>query len=140
VLWRLDTALGKVLYAGGRRAEAEKAYSRARGTVTELGETIPEEDTRVQFLRRALKLVPGTTKPSSLQSAKTANGGLTAREREVAAFIAHGLTNAQIAAALVVSERTIESHTGHIRDKLGFTSRTQIAGWAVERGLVEPSE
>jgi DNA-binding CsgD family transcriptional regulator/tetratricopeptide (TPR) repeat protein len=137
-LWRLDTALGKVLYAGGHRAEAERAYARARVTVTELGETIPEEDIRAEFLRRALKLVPGATLPSTLRSAKAMHGGLTARERQVAAFIAQGLTNAQIAMAWVVSERTVETHTGHIRDKLGFTARTQIAGWAVEHGLDAP--
>jgi len=60
---------------------------------------------------------------------------LSAREEEVAALIARGLTNRQIAAELVIAERTAGSHVAHILDKLGFTTRAQIAAWAVEQGL-----
>ena len=60
---------------------------------------------------------------------------LTSREREVAALVARGLTNREIAAALVVTERTAETHVQNILNKLGFTSRTQVAAWAVEQGL-----
>ena len=63
---------------------------------------------------------------------------LSAREEEVAALVARGLTNRQIAAELVISERTAGSHVAHILDKLGFTTRAQIAAWAVERGLAVP--
>jgi DNA-binding CsgD family transcriptional regulator len=52
---------------------------------------------------------------------------LTRREREIAALVAQGLSNRQIAAASHISERTVESHVQHILDKLGFTNRTQIA-------------
>ena len=62
-------------------------------------------------------------------------GGLTAREREVAILIAQGRTNGEIAAHLVVSERTVESHVSNILGKLGFTSRAQIAVWTVEKGV-----
>jgi predicted ATPase/DNA-binding CsgD family transcriptional regulator len=62
-------------------------------------------------------------------------GPLTAREREVAALIARGLTNREIATKLVISERTADAHVQHILDKLGFGSRAQIAAWAVEHGL-----
>jgi non-specific serine/threonine protein kinase len=55
--------------------------------------------------------------------------GLTRREREVAALIAEGLSNRQIAARLVVAQRTAEGHVENILSKLGFTSRTQVAGW-----------
>jgi class 3 adenylate cyclase len=58
---------------------------------------------------------------------------LTEREHEVAALIARGLTNRQIAAELVITERTAASHVEHILDKLGFGSRTQIGVWAAER-------
>jgi len=54
-------------------------------------------------------------------------GRLTRREREIAALVAQGLSNRQIAAASHISERTVESHVQHILDKLGFTNRTQIA-------------
>jgi non-specific serine/threonine protein kinase len=63
---------------------------------------------------------------------------LSAREEEVAALVAGGLTNRQIAAELVIAERTAGSHVAHILDKLGFTTRAQIAAWAVERGLAGP--
>ena len=52
---------------------------------------------------------------------------LTRREQQVAALIAEGLTNKQIAARLVISQRTAEGHVEHIMTKLGFTSRAQIA-------------
>ena len=60
---------------------------------------------------------------------------LSRREREVAALVARGLTNREIAAHLVVSERTAQSHVGHILDKLGCSSRAQVAAWAVACGL-----
>ncbi|WP_338693298.1 LuxR C-terminal-related transcriptional regulator [Streptomyces sp. Q6] len=53
--------------------------------------------------------------------------GLTPRERQVAAHVSAGLTNREIAAKLVVSKRTVDSHVEHILTKLGFTSRAQIA-------------
>jgi non-specific serine/threonine protein kinase len=56
---------------------------------------------------------------------------LTKREREVAALVARGMTNKDIATELVISQRTAEAHIEHILNKLGFTSRTQIAAWAV---------
>jgi DNA-binding CsgD family transcriptional regulator len=55
--------------------------------------------------------------------------GLTRREREVAALIAQGLSNREIAGRLVVAQRTAEGHVENILSKLGFTSRTQVAGW-----------
>ncbi len=60
---------------------------------------------------------------------------LTAREQEIAALIAQGLANRDIAAKLVITERTAANHVQHILNKLGFDSRAQIAVWAVERGL-----
>ncbi|OJF13070.1 hypothetical protein BG844_17195 [Couchioplanes caeruleus subsp. caeruleus] len=55
--------------------------------------------------------------------------GLTPREREVAALVAEGLTNREIAARLVVAQRTAEGHVENILSKLGFTSRAQVAAW-----------
>jgi predicted ATPase/DNA-binding NarL/FixJ family response regulator len=62
---------------------------------------------------------------------------LTRRERQVAALLARGLTNRQIAEQLFNSERTIETHVQKIAGKLGFTRRTQIATWANAHGLTE---
>jgi predicted ATPase/DNA-binding CsgD family transcriptional regulator/DNA-binding SARP family transcriptional activator len=70
-----------------------------------------------------------------LQEAKQSYGGLTRREREVAALIAQGKSNRAIADTLVLGERTVEGHVSNILGKLGFTSRAQIAAWVVEKGL-----
>jgi predicted ATPase/DNA-binding CsgD family transcriptional regulator len=60
---------------------------------------------------------------------------LTRREAEVAALVARGLTNRDVAAQLFVSVRTVEVHVDHILTKLGFHTRTQLAAWAYEEGL-----
>ncbi|MGW0687603.1 helix-turn-helix transcriptional regulator [Streptomyces sp. NPDC002754] len=69
--------------------------------------------------------------------------GLTPRERQVAALVGEGRTNREIAAKLVVSKRTIDSHVEHILTKLGFTSRSQIAALHATSSadsVVPPSE
>jgi len=58
---------------------------------------------------------------------------LSRREQEVARLVAQGLTNRQIAEALVITEGTAINHLTHILNKLGFRSRAQIAAWVVER-------
>ncbi|GAA2158817.1 regulatory LuxR family protein [Humibacillus xanthopallidus] len=59
--------------------------------------------------------------------------GLTARQAEVAALVAEGLTNRQIADRLGITERSAESHLERIRLRLGFSSRAQVAAWYVAR-------
>jgi DNA-binding CsgD family transcriptional regulator/tetratricopeptide (TPR) repeat protein len=54
---------------------------------------------------------------------------LTPRQRDVAALIVRGLTNRQIAAQLVISERTADRHVSNILDKLGLSTRAQVAAW-----------
>jgi DNA-binding NarL/FixJ family response regulator len=49
--------------------------------------------------------------------------------------LAHGLSNRQIAADLVITVATAERHVTNVLNKLGFHSRTQIAAWAAEQGL-----
>ncbi len=65
---------------------------------------------------------------------------LSPRENEVAALIAGGLSNRQIADRLVIAERTVTSHVEHILNKLSFHSRTQVAAWATEQRLRTGSE
>jgi DNA-binding NarL/FixJ family response regulator len=60
---------------------------------------------------------------------------LTTRQREVAVLIARGLTNRQIADALVISERTVDTHVQNILNKLELATRTQVAAWLIERVL-----
>jgi DNA-binding CsgD family transcriptional regulator len=65
-------------------------------------------------------------------------GPLTAREREVARLVARGSSNRQIAAALVISERTAEAHLSNILSKLGLSTRVQLAAWAVGHQIATP--
>ncbi len=71
----------------------------------------------------------------SAQVEKEKFGGLTAREREVAALIAQGKSNREIAKAMTVGTKTVETYVTRILNKLGFDSRVQIATWAIEKGL-----
>jgi non-specific serine/threonine protein kinase len=58
---------------------------------------------------------------------------LTRREQDVAALVAQGMSNSQIAATLVISVRTVETHVQHIMDKLGCSTRAQIAAWSAAK-------
>ena len=60
---------------------------------------------------------------------------ITRRQQEIATLLAEGLSNAAIAERLVISEGTVANHIEHILRRLGLQSRTQVAVWAVERGL-----
>jgi DNA-binding NarL/FixJ family response regulator len=74
---------------------------------------------------------PETTTTSKLDA-------LTDREREVLVHVARGHSNAEIAAALRVSETTIKTHVGHVLTKLRLRDRTQAVVLAYETGLVKP--
>jgi non-specific serine/threonine protein kinase len=80
----------------------------------------------------AVTFMPGPEQPW-----RTGPGAaLTRRETEVAELVARGLTNRDIAARLVLSVRTVDVHVDRILTKLGFHSRTQLAAWANQNGLV----
>jgi DNA-binding CsgD family transcriptional regulator len=64
---------------------------------------------------------------------------LTPREREVAALLAEGLSNADLARRLYISPKTASVHVSNILTKLGMSSRTEIAAWAAREGLRTPS-
>jgi DNA-binding NarL/FixJ family response regulator len=66
-------------------------------------------------------------------------GALTTREREILTLVAAGLSNKEIAAELVISERTARTHVSNVLGKLNLTSRTQAALVAVREGLVGPA-
>lgn len=63
---------------------------------------------------------------------------LTRRETEIARLVAQGLSNKEIAATLVIAQRTAEGHIEHILSKLGFTSRAQVAVWVFEHDHLDP--
>ncbi len=85
---------------------------------------------RASGILRIFGVTPGT---DSIPSAAR----LTRRELEVADLAAQGLTNAAVARQLYLSPATVATHMSHILEKLGFSSRVEIAGWAVERRLRE---
>ncbi|MCB8984499.1 MAG: DUF2791 family P-loop domain-containing protein [Ardenticatenaceae bacterium] len=134
-LWRNYIALGKIYLADARTEQAREMFTLARTQITTLGLTLDEEDLRENFLRRALAVIPDIQPPTPRQAAKQEFGGLTRRERQVATVVAQGLTNQEIADELVVSIKTVEAHVTRILSKLGFSSRAQIAAWAVDKGL-----
>ncbi|HLV97541.1 MAG TPA: AAA family ATPase [Ktedonobacterales bacterium] len=137
ILWRIQRSLGRVYHVLQREDQAQQEWAAARYLIQKLASTIDDPSLRERFFHTALALVPKEKPPRSREVARQAFGGLTPREREVATLVAQGKTSRQIADLLVVSERTAEVHVSNILGKLGFTSRTQIATWAVETGLAK---
>src|SRR5439155_3128097 len=101
------------------------------GAAWRAGRAMPIE----QAIRYAL------SEDESVLGRKTAPPGgealvrLTARERQVAALTAQGLTDQQIANALVITRRTAENHVHHVLRKLEFRSRSDLIDWAPRMGL-----
>jgi DNA-binding NarL/FixJ family response regulator len=91
------------------------------------GRTFVSSATQQTLMRRWLDGDPDTRREE-----------LTARELEVVKLIAEARTNRQIAEALNVSEKTVESHRGNVLSKLGMRDRVELARYAIRRGLVEP--
>ncbi len=104
---------------------AARAEAEARGCGYELD----------RIARIAARLAPPAA-PARPAAQRRLPDRLTPRELEVLALITRGLSNRAIAEALVISEKTAEVHVRNILSKLGFSSRTQAATYAVERGLV----
>jgi non-specific serine/threonine protein kinase len=122
----------------------QDAYERIRPTAeNELGPRrttarngLPQEHVS-QIVARALALL-GSEPAVELGGSNVGRAArmlLTAREREVAVLVARGLTNREIAAELVIAERTADTHVSNLLGKLGVKARAQIATWAVEHDL-----
>jgi DNA-binding CsgD family transcriptional regulator/tetratricopeptide (TPR) repeat protein len=135
MLWRVDAAVGHIHRLQKRRLDARRAFDAARATTDELARRIPDDDLRARFLAGVDALVPSAPAPSPERVTKAAFGGLTRRERDVAELVAQGKANKAIARDLGISERTVEGYVASALAKLGFASRTQLAGWAVEKGI-----
>jgi DNA-binding CsgD family transcriptional regulator len=113
---RCRIVLGRVLRAVGDEDSAVTELAAARHVLAELG-AAPEE-------RAAARLL-----------ALTYPAGLTAREVEVLRLVAAGRTNPEIAATLVLSEKTVARHLSNIFGKLDVTSRTAAAAFAFRHHL-----
>ena len=135
LLWRIAIDLGNLYRAERRDEEAEHVFATAQELIEDLAAPITDTALRAHLLQQATALLPRQEPLSPRRAAKRAFGGLTEREREVAALIAQGKASREIAEILVVNSRTIEKHIENMLSKLGFTSRTQIAVWASEKGL-----
>jgi DNA-binding CsgD family transcriptional regulator len=134
-LWRAEAALGHVHRAQRRRLEARRAFDAARSVADALAASVPDDKLRRAFLDGLDALVPPGPAPSADRAAKAAFGGLTQRERDVAELVAQGKANRVIARELGIGERTVEGYVASALAKLGFGSRTQLAAWAVEKGM-----
>ena len=75
------------------------------------------------------------TGPGPPQPAAPGSGPLSARERELVTLVPHGRTNAQIAAQLYISIRTVSSHLDRLRDKTGCRRRADLTRLALREGL-----
>ncbi|MEV4360723.1 LuxR C-terminal-related transcriptional regulator [Nonomuraea sp. NPDC049625] len=107
-------------------------------------ERLGEEKFEAAF-RRGTELTPAdalayamceSVKPAKPAAAAAPASPLTRREMEIARLVAQGMTNKAIASSLVIAQRTAEGHVEHILTKLGFNSRSQIAAWVGEQGLL----
>jgi ATP/maltotriose-dependent transcriptional regulator MalT len=108
----------------------ERDLARARAALGEAGFAAAAAEGRAMTLEQAIAY--------ALEGAQTAGRPwagepLSRREREVAALIARGLTNRQMAEELVISKQTVDRHVSNILGKLGLATRAQVAAWVVDR-------
>ena len=105
---------------------------RARGRPSDVDESVgllAEADAAAA----RMGMVPLRARIAELRAAAEDGGVLSRREAEIAELVGRGLTNRQIAATAHISERTVETHVGHVLAKLGFTRRSEIAAWVAAR-------
>ncbi len=124
---RTRVGANSVLFLGPSLAQARQTAAAALGAATFEAEF---EAGKILSQDTALGLALGEPAPVGTDGAGTAGAGLLSqREAGIAQLVADGLTNRQIGARLFISERTVDSHVRSILNKLGFTSRAQIAAW-----------
>ena len=117
---RTRLLLGAVLRRSGRRSDARRELDAALAVFIRLG-------TPVQAEQAHSELAGIGGKPGS-------DGDLTAMELRIVALVGTGQTSREVASALFMSVRTVDSHLGHIYRKLGLRSRTELALWVSMRG------
>ena len=133
--WRIEAEQARQHRLLRQHAQARRAIEAGRVIAAELAALIADAELRRAFERAVDDALPPARPPSARQATKARFDGLTRREVEVAQLVAAGKSNRAIARALQVGERTVESHVAGALAKLGFSSRSRLAAWAVERGL-----
>ena len=110
-----------------RQALGEQAFQAAYAR----GSDLPAEEAFAYALQQAPKQPAARAVPAgtALTAPRPGAAPLTAREMQVARLLAGGCTNKEIAARLVIAQRTAEGHVERILAKLGFSSRAEIAAW-----------
>jgi two-component system response regulator NreC len=120
----------------------EPAYARLALSLGVLGYVLKEaaDDELVHAVRAAAEgesfLNPRLGAKVAIEPPPGPPDGLSKRELEVLRLIALGYTNVQIAAELFLSVRTIETHRGHIQQKLGLADRHELVDYALKKGIV----
>ena len=122
---RRASALCREVGAPGLRVEADCLLAEA---LDASGDPVAARAVAAEAvpLARTLGMRPGLAR---LERLAVADDPLSPRERQIAELVADGLSNREIAATLVISERTAQNHVQHILGKLGFANRAQIAAW-----------
>jgi non-specific serine/threonine protein kinase len=120
--------------------EAEFTDAWERGVRMSLGEAVEFAHGRSSLATVDEDVLGDASAPVEKDVASRAYTTLSRREREVAALVAQGLTNQEIADELTVVLKTVEKHVSNILAKLGFRNRAEIATWAVAAGLSEPAQ
>jgi DNA-binding NarL/FixJ family response regulator len=100
------------------------------------GDSVVAPSTTRRLIGRFMPHLPAAGVPDAKDHEGLAE--LTVREREVLAEVGSGLSNAEIAARLYISEATVKTHVGHIMAKLNLRDRIQAVVYAYETGLVRP--
>jgi len=136
LLWQLHRSLGRQYHSLKQEDLAQRNFTSARQVIASLASTIDDVYLREHFMHAALLTLPREKPVTASRVAKEAFGGLTERERAVVRQVAQGKTNHEIADALVVTKRTIETHINNIMRKLALTSRAQLVVWAIEHGML----
>jgi DNA-binding CsgD family transcriptional regulator len=116
-------------------AAARRSLRPARAATvaaTGAGLTLPATVEYARYRRLAAGGTSSSVSAASPRPIRDNRRTLTAREFQVAELVAHGHTNAQIAARLTLSDRTVGSHLSHIRAKLNVPSRIHIASWVAD--------
>ena len=128
----IGQSVGLTPMALGHVTHLQQSYEEmGRQSLTKAGFQRAYDEGRRLTFDDAVGLALGEPQPSSGRAVRDTTDAdlLTKREKEVADLVRRGLSNKEIAAALVISQRTAETHVEHILTKLGLSSRTQVAAW-----------